>query len=66
MIVDAIRTKNIDDKPLLIFLEQRMETVHNNKKMTRKMTDQKAFGATATLTSILDMIKRIIGAKIPA
>jgi hypothetical protein len=62
MIVDAIRTKNIDDKPLLIFLEQRMDTVHNNKKMT----DQKAFGATATLTSILDMIKRIIGAKIPA
>jgi len=34
--------------------------------MTRKMADQKAFGATATLTSILDMIKRIIGAKIPA
>ena len=66
MIVDAIRTKNIDDKPLLIFLEQRMATVHNNKKMTRKMADQKAFGATTTLTSILDMIKRIIGAKIPA
>ena len=62
MIVDSIRTKNIDDKPLLIFLEQRMDTVHNNKKRT----DQKAFGATATLTSILDMIKSIIGAKIPA
>ena len=35
MIVDAIRTKNIDDKPLLIFLEQRMDTVHNNKKNDR-------------------------------
>ena len=54
MIVEGIRTKNIDEKEFMILLEQGMGAFQNNKNMS----NQETFGAIGTITSVLDMIKR--------
>ena len=60
MIVEGIRTKNIDEKEFMILLEQGMGAFQNNKNMS----SQETFGAIGTITSVLDMIKRAKDAKI--
>ena len=52
MIVEGIRTKSIDETELTTLLDQGMDAFQNNTNMS----DQEAFGAIGTLTSVLDMI----------
>lgn len=52
MIVEGIRTKNIDETEFMILLEQGMGAF------------QETFGAIGTITSVPDMIKRDKNAKL--
>ena len=54
IIVEAIRTKAMDEAAMLTLITQGMDTFQSSKNMTK----HEAFGAVGTLTSALDMIKR--------
>lgn len=60
IIVEAMRTKAIDETQIMTLLAQGMDTFELNKNMTQHET----FGAIGTLTSVLDMIKRAKDAKL--
>ena len=54
IIVEAIRTRAMNETEILTLLTQGMDTFQASKNMTK----HEAFGAVGTLTSTLDMIKR--------
>ena len=54
IIVEAIRTKAMDEAAILTLITKGMDTFQASKNMTK----HEAFGAVGTLTSALDMIKR--------
>ena len=60
VIVEAIRTKTIDEAQIMALLAQGMDAFELNKNMTK----HEAFGAIGTLTSVADMIKRAKDAKL--
>ena len=60
VIVEAMRTKAIDEASILALLTQGMDAFEHNQNMTK----HEAFGAIGTLTSVLDMINRAKEAKL--
>lgn len=60
VIVEAIRTKTIDEAQIMALLAQGMDAFELNKNMTKHET----FGAIGTLTSVADTIKRAKDAKL--
>lgn len=54
IIVEAIRTKAINEAAILTVLNQGMDAFQNNPNLGH----HKKFGAVGTFTSALDMIKR--------
>jgi hypothetical protein len=54
VIVEAIRTKTIDEAQIMALLTQGMDVFERNENMTTHET----FGAIGTLTSVADTIKR--------
>ncbi|WP_322864822.1 hypothetical protein U5922_000700 (plasmid) [Aquicoccus sp. G2-2] len=54
IIVEAIRTKAMNEAEILTLITQGMDVFQASKNMTK----HEAFGAGGTLTSTLDMIKR--------
>lgn len=54
VIVEAIRTKTVDEAQIMALLAQGMDAFELNKNMTKHET----FGAIGTLTSVADTIKR--------
>ena len=60
IIVEAMRTKAIDETQIMELLTRGMDAFEANEKMTKHET----FGAIATLTSAADTIKRVKDAKL--
>jgi hypothetical protein len=60
VIVEAIRTKTIDEAQIMALLAQGMDAFELNKSMAKHET----FGAIGTLTSVADTIKRAKDAKL--
>ena len=60
IIVEVMRKKAIDEAEIMALLTQGTDVVERNENMTKHET----FGATGTLTSVLDTIKRAKDAKL--
>lgn len=60
IIVEAMRTKAIDETQIMALLTQGMDAFEANENMTKHET----FGAIGTLTSVADTIKRAKDAKL--
>jgi hypothetical protein len=60
VIVEAIRTKTIDEAQIMALLAQGMDAFEANDNMTKHET----FGAIGTLTSVTDTIERAKNARL--